>query len=138
MRDLITGALVIILSTQLITFAILINQAPTGIDLVIPAQTMNVSQVETYYVYVKDDYVVLVDAPNPPYPDYAAVIEAWPGGYRCLNTSTVIHMGPNPYEGFWCPPPWQTGNMSVTVNQSCRLIGQRSLGRILVLAYTCR
>lgn len=75
---------------------------------------------------------------------WVATFELWPGGYNCTYNATFyingapisagnpLKIGPDPYTGLWCPPPW-----SSTVPTGCVPVNVGSKGRILLTAYAC-
>jgi len=134
MRDLILGSLTITLSLILLTYYTSLSSAYIGIDLVIPKHPIDNASIERYYVYRQGNKYVLAYSHTQPRPGYVAIIEVWPGGYRCVNVTEEVKLGPNPYEGFWCPPPWQVNQ---SVPPQCRPIGEKSLGRVITILYSC-
>ncbi|MGC8582619.1 MAG: hypothetical protein ACP5HD_02205 [Thermoproteus sp.] len=62
---------------------------------------------------------------------WVATFYLWPGGYNCtynssfvlggepISASNPLRIGPDPYSGLWCPPPWKGGGVcSATVVES--------------------
>jgi hypothetical protein len=63
----------------------------------------------------------------------AAVFTIYPGGYNCtMYTRAPVRIGPDPYTGLWCPPPFDT-----KVESSCVPVGLTSRGRWLLVQYSC-
>ncbi|ABL88050.1 conserved hypothetical protein [Pyrobaculum islandicum DSM 4184] len=62
-----------------------------------------------------------------------AIFEVYPGGYRCVNYANyTVKLGPDPYTGLWCPPPFKT-----ETKPYCIPIGITSRGRWLLVQYRC-
>ena len=62
-----------------------------------------------------------------------AVFEVYPGGYRCQKyVPYPVRIGPDPYNGLWCPPPYEPKDVS-----GCTPIGVTSRGRWLLVQYRC-
>jgi len=62
-----------------------------------------------------------------------AVFTIYPGGYNCTRyTSTPVRIGPDPYTGLWCPPPFDA-----EVESNCVPVGLTSRGRWLLVQYSC-
>lgn len=131
MRSLALGTLTITLALLLINYAAKINAPAAQYDTAAPVPPTDPEKTVTYYVYRTETGYRLVRGPSPQ-PGYVAVVKAWPGGYTC-ETNTTIRLGPNPFEGFWCPPPWP-----INVSDRCRPVAERSLGRVLLIYYDCR
>jgi hypothetical protein len=65
--------------------------------------------------------------------DLVAVFTVYPGGYNCTRyTSASVRIGPDPYTGLWCPPPFDT-----KVESNCVPVGLTSRGRWLLVQYSC-
>jgi len=65
--------------------------------------------------------------------DLAAVFTVYPGGYSCTRyTSAPVRIGPDPYTGLWCPPPFDA-----EVEENCAPVGLTSRGRWLLVQYSC-
>ena len=65
--------------------------------------------------------------------DLAAVFTVCPGGYNCTRyTRAPVRIGPDPYTGLWCPPPFDT-----KVEKNCVPVGLTSRGRWLLVQYSC-
>jgi len=63
----------------------------------------------------------------------AAVFTVYPGGYNCTRyTRAPVKIGPDPYTGLWCPPPFDT-----KVERGCVPVGLTSRGRWLLVQYSC-
>ena len=66
-----------------------------------------------------------------------AVFTIYPGGYNCTRyTSTPVRIGPDPYTGLWCPPPFDV-KAEADVNRNCVPVGLTSRGRWLLVQYSC-
>ena len=66
----------------------------------------------------------------------AAVFTVYPGGYDCTRyTSAPVGIGPDPYTGLWCPPPFDVKTDNVGSN--CVPVGLTSRGRWLLVQYSC-
>ena len=62
-----------------------------------------------------------------------AVFEVYPGGYRCQKyVPYPVKIGEDPYNGLWCPPPYEPRDVS-----GCTPIGITSRGRWLLVQYRC-
>jgi len=62
-----------------------------------------------------------------------AVFTVYPGGYNCTRyTGAPVRIGPDPYTGLWCPPPFDT-----KVEKGCVPVGLTSRGRWLLVQYSC-
>jgi len=62
-----------------------------------------------------------------------AVFTVYPGGYNCtMYTRIPVRIGPDPYTGLWCPPPFD-----VKVESNCVPVGLTSRGRWLLVQYSC-
>jgi hypothetical protein len=62
-----------------------------------------------------------------------AVFTVYPGGYNCTRyTRTPVRIGPDPYTGLWCPPPFDA-----KVEENCVPVGLTSRGRWLLVQYSC-
>ncbi len=62
-----------------------------------------------------------------------AVFTVYPGGYNCTRyTRDQVRIGPDPYTGLWCPPPFDT-----KVEENCVPVGLTSRGRWLLVQYSC-
>ena len=61
-----------------------------------------------------------------------ATFQLWPGGYNCTYARPV-RIGPDPYTGLWCPPPWRVQPPP----PDCVPRDATSRGRVLVVEYTC-
>ena len=69
---------------------------------------------------------------------WIATFYLWPGGYNCtynssfllngepISTTNPLKIGPDPYTGLWCPPPWSAA-------KGCATGVLSSMGRILVV-----
>jgi hypothetical protein len=65
--------------------------------------------------------------------DLVAVFTVYPGGYNCTRyTRDPVRIGPDPYTGLWCPPPFDT-----KVESNCVPVGLTSRGRWLLVQYNC-
>jgi signal peptidase I len=65
--------------------------------------------------------------------DLVAVFTVYPGGYNCTRYTRVpVRIGPDPYTGLWCPPPFDT-----KVEKGCVPVGLTSRGRWLLVQYSC-
>ena len=65
--------------------------------------------------------------------DLAAVFTVYPGGYNCtMYTRIPVRIGPDPYTGLWCPPPFDA-----EVESNCVPVGLTSRGRWLLVQYSC-
>ncbi len=63
-----------------------------------------------------------------------AVFTVYPGGYNCTKyTHAPVRIGPDPYTGLWCPPPF----VKADVNSTCVPVGLTSRGRWLLVQYSC-
>ncbi len=70
--------------------------------------------------------------------DLAAVFTVYPGGYNCTRyTRAPVRVGPDPYTGFWCPPPFDVKTNRANVNRNCVPVGLTSRGRWLLVQYSC-
>jgi len=68
--------------------------------------------------------------------DLAAVFTVYPGGYDCTRyTRASVRIGPDPYTGLWCPPPFDV--KTDNVNRNCVPVGLTSRGRWLLVQYSC-
>jgi hypothetical protein len=66
----------------------------------------------------------------------AAVFTIYPGGYDCTRyTRAPLRIGPDPYTGLWCPPPFDV--KTDIVNSTCVPVGLTSRGRWLLVQYSC-
>ncbi len=66
-----------------------------------------------------------------------AVFTVYPGGYNCTKyTHAPVRIGPNPYTGLWCPPPFDV-KVEADVNRNCVPVGLTSRGRWLLVQYSC-
>jgi hypothetical protein len=66
----------------------------------------------------------------------AAVFTVYPGGYNCTRyTHAPVRIGPDPYTGLWCPPPFDVD--SANLNSNCVPVGLTSRGRWLLVQYSC-
>jgi hypothetical protein len=62
-----------------------------------------------------------------------AVFTVYPGGYNCTRyTHAPVRIGPDPYTGLWCPPPFDA-----KVESNCVPVGLTSRGRWLLVQYSC-
>jgi hypothetical protein len=62
-----------------------------------------------------------------------AVFTVYPGGYDCTRYTRVpVRIGPDPYTGLWCPPPFDA-----KVERNCVPVGLTSRGRWLLVQYSC-
>jgi hypothetical protein len=62
-----------------------------------------------------------------------AVFTVYPGGYNCTRyTRAPVRIGPDPYTGLWCPPPFDA-----KVEKNCVPVGLTSRGRWLLVQYSC-
>jgi hypothetical protein len=62
-----------------------------------------------------------------------AVFTVYPGGYNCTRyTRAPVRIGPDPYTGLWCPPPFDA-----KVEKGCVPVGLTSRGRWLLVQYSC-
>ena len=69
--------------------------------------------------------------------DLAAVFTVYPGGYSCTRyTRAPVRIGPDPYTGLWCPPPFDV-KAEADVNKNCVPVGLTSRGRWLLVQYSC-
>ena len=65
--------------------------------------------------------------------DLVAVFTVYPGGYSCTRyTRAPVRIGPDPYTGLWCPPPFDA-----EVEENCAPVGLTSRGRWLLVQYSC-
>ena len=65
-----------------------------------------------------------------------AVFTVYPGGYNCTRyTRAPVRIGPDPYTGLWCPPPFDVNRTNV--DSTCVLVGLTSRGRWLLVQYSC-
>jgi hypothetical protein len=65
-----------------------------------------------------------------------AVFTVYPGGYSCTRyTRAPVRIGPDPYTGLWCPPPFDVNRTNV--NGTCVPVGLTSRGRWLLVQYSC-
>ncbi len=65
-----------------------------------------------------------------------AVFTIYPGGYSCTRyTRAPVRIGPDPYTGLWCPPPFDVNRANV--NKNCVPVGLTSRGRWLLVQYSC-
>jgi len=65
--------------------------------------------------------------------DLVAVFTVYPGGYSCTRyTRAPVRIGPDPYTGLWCPPPFDA-----EVEENCAPVGLTSRGRWLFVQYSC-
>jgi hypothetical protein len=66
-----------------------------------------------------------------------AVFTVYPGGYNCTRyTRAQVRIGPDPYTGLWCPPPFDV-KAEADVNRNCIPVGLTSRGRWLLVQYSC-
>ena len=66
-----------------------------------------------------------------------AVFTVYPGGYNCTRyTRAPVRIGPDPYTGLWCPPPFDV-KAEADVNKNCVPVGLTSRGRWLLVQYSC-
>jgi len=69
--------------------------------------------------------------------DLVAVFAVYPGGYNCTRyTHAPVRIGPDPYTGLWCPPPFDV-KAEADVNKNCVPVGLTSRGRWLLVQYSC-
>jgi hypothetical protein len=62
-----------------------------------------------------------------------AVFTVYPGGYSCTRyTRAPVRIGPDPYTGLWCPPPFDA-----EVEENCVPVGLTSRGMWLLVQYSC-
>jgi uncharacterized protein (DUF58 family) len=62
-----------------------------------------------------------------------AVFTIYPGGYDCTRYTRIpVRIGPDPYTGLWCPPPFDA-----KVESNCVPVGLTSRGRWLLVQYSC-
>jgi hypothetical protein len=67
-----------------------------------------------------------------------AVFTVYPGGYNCTRyTRDPVRIGPDPYTGLWCPPPFDVKADRVSVSSTCVPVGLTSRGRWLLVQYSC-
>jgi hypothetical protein len=67
----------------------------------------------------------------------AAVFTVYPGGYNCTRyTRTSVRIGPDPYTGLWCPPPFDVKAEADAI-KNCIPVGLTSRGRWLLVQYSC-
>jgi uncharacterized protein (DUF58 family) len=67
-----------------------------------------------------------------------AVFTIYPGGYNCTRyTRAPVRIGPDPYTGLWCPPPFDVKIDRANVNRTCVPVGLTSRGRWLLVQYSC-
>jgi len=65
-----------------------------------------------------------------------AVFTVYPGGYSCTRYTRVpVRIGPDPYTGLWCPPPFDVNRTNV--DSTCVPVGLTSRGRWLLVQYSC-
>jgi hypothetical protein len=65
-----------------------------------------------------------------------AVFTIYPGGYNCTRyTRAPVRIGPDPYTGLWCPPPFDVN--ADNVSRNCVPVGLTSRGRWLLVQYSC-
>jgi len=65
-----------------------------------------------------------------------AVFTVYPGGYNCIRyTRAPVRIGPDPYTGLWCPPPFDV--KTDNANRTCVPVGLTSRGRWLLVQYSC-
>ena len=65
-----------------------------------------------------------------------AVFTIYPGGYNCTRYTRIpVRIGPDPYTGLWCPPPFDVNRADV--NRNCVPVGLTSRGRWLLVQYSC-
>jgi hypothetical protein len=65
-----------------------------------------------------------------------AVFTVYPGGYNCTRyTRAPVRIGPDPYTGLWCPPPFDVNRTNV--GSTCVPVGLTSRGRWLLVQYSC-
>jgi hypothetical protein len=65
-----------------------------------------------------------------------AVFTVYPGGYNCTrHTRAPVRIGPDPYTGLWCPPPFDVNRSNA--NNNCVPVGLTSRGRWLLVQYSC-
>jgi len=68
----------------------------------------------------------------------AAVFMVYPGGYNCTKyTRAPVRIGPDPYTGLWCPPPFDVKTDRANANSTCVPVGLTSRGRWLLVQYSC-
>jgi hypothetical protein len=66
-----------------------------------------------------------------------AVFTIYPGGYNCTRyTRDPVRIGPDPYTGLWCPPPFDV-KTKADVIKNCVPVGLTSRGRWLLVQYSC-
>jgi hypothetical protein len=62
-----------------------------------------------------------------------AAFTVYPGGYNCTRyTRAPVRIGPDPYTGLWCPPPFDA-----KAEKGCVPVGLTSRGRWLLVQYSC-
>ena len=67
-----------------------------------------------------------------------AIFTVYPGGYNCIKyTRALVRIGPDPYTGLWCPPPFDVKTDRANVNRTCVPVGLTSRGRWLLVQYSC-
>jgi hypothetical protein len=67
----------------------------------------------------------------------AAVFTVYPGGYNCTRyTRAPVKIGPDPYTGLWCPPPFDVKAEADAI-KNCIPVGLTSRGRWLLVQYSC-
>ena len=65
--------------------------------------------------------------------DLVVVFTVYPGGYNCTKyIRDPVRIGPDPYTGLWCPPPFDA-----EVEENCVPVGLTSRGRWLLVQYSC-
>ncbi|MFZ8808400.1 MAG: hypothetical protein ACO2PN_09885 [Pyrobaculum sp.] len=66
-----------------------------------------------------------------------AVFTVYPGGYNCTRyTRAPVRIGPDPYTGLWCPPPFDVKAEADAI-KNCVPVGHTSRGRWLLVQYSC-
>lgn len=125
-----------------------------------PPQGASARWIHVFSVYYYGQPTLLMVAADTPNPQqalaeinttgaitrgiWAATFMLWPGGYNCtynnafsieggpISAENPLKIGPNPYIGLWCPPPW-----SSTIPTNCAPVNIASEGRILLTVYAC-
>ena len=152
MEDLIAAAVFITALTALFVLAVL------TVKPFLPSKTVEVPaapgrDAPTIRVYVYNDsgrlYAVeyagggaeafrrAVGVPG----SLVAAFTVYPGGYNCTRyTDAPVRIGPDPYTGLWCPPPFdinKTSEFGAKAGGGCVPVGLTSRGRWLLVQYSC-
>jgi uncharacterized protein (DUF58 family) len=144
MEDLVAGAVFITALAALFVMA-MVTIKPFLPSKIIEAPIAPGRDAPTIKVYVYNDtgrlYAVEYAGSDPEVFRRAvgvpgtlvAVFTVYPGGYNCTRYSRApVRVGPDPYTGLWCPPPFDA-----EVEKNCVPVGLTSRGRWLLVQYSC-